>query len=99
MMNLSRGRSTACKILISCRTTPPLEKLLSKKSIISLSNEKEAIEGGIRIYTYQRLHAIEYRLAQLRIDEAIINELSQKIAKKADGMFGAQLFKEKHTLT
>lgn len=92
MTNLARGHGAACKVLISCRTTPVLEKVLSKKHVLSLSDQRErlSLEDGIRLYSKQRLNAIDHRLSQLRINEDMIDDISQRIANKADGIHSRQ---------
>ena len=82
----ARSGCTMFKVLISCRMSPLLEKLLQRKSIVSLGEEKEALENAVGIYASQRLEADKYRLAQLSINDSDISNFARIIARKADGI-------------
>ncbi|KAK6537155.1 hypothetical protein TWF694_011352 [Orbilia ellipsospora] len=83
----ARVNGGVCKILISSRTTPLLEKLLGKKSIVTLTDEKAYLEDAISIYANGRLKANGSKWLQLGLQESDLVDISRSIAIKADGMF------------
>ncbi|KAK6335581.1 hypothetical protein TWF696_002349 [Orbilia brochopaga] len=83
----ARANSGVCKVLVSCRTTRLLEKLLGRKSIVTLSDEKSSLEEAISIYASARLRANTSRWSQLGLRELDMDNISRSIAIKADGMF------------
>jgi len=82
----AQTRGAVFKVLISCRTSPVLEKLLRKNSLVSLSEEKDSIEEAIRSYAGYRLAADSYRLSQLGLCASDLSDIGASIARKADGL-------------
>ncbi|KAF3914315.1 hypothetical protein AA313_de0201686 [Arthrobotrys entomopaga] len=83
----TRANGGIYKILFSSRNTPLLEKLLGRKSIVTLTDEKAYLEEAIAIYASGRLKANGHRWLQLGLQESDLADISRKIALKADGMF------------
>ncbi|KAL5313042.1 hypothetical protein ACEPPN_019469 [Leptodophora sp. 'Broadleaf-Isolate-01'] len=83
----AKARGTVFKVLVSCRTSPLLEKVLKKQPVVSLSDEKECLEEAIWIYASHRLNADAYKLSQLGLRESDLTDLGRSVARKADGMF------------
>ncbi|KAH7360362.1 NACHT domain protein [Rhexocercosporidium sp. MPI-PUGE-AT-0058] len=83
----AKARGAVLKILVSCRTSPLLEKFLRKQSMLSLSDEKRALEEAICTYSTHRLTADSHRLSQLGLRGFDLTEMGRNIARKADGMF------------
>jgi len=81
----SLSGSTVCKVLVSSRASPILSNRLRKKQIISLTEEKECLEGAIREYASQRLRSLHRKFGQLEVGPIEIEEFKCGIAKKADG--------------
>ncbi|KAH7163473.1 hypothetical protein B0J13DRAFT_634785 [Dactylonectria estremocensis] len=85
-MSGSNG-STLCKVLLASRRSPVLTKTFRKKPAVSLANEKRNIALAMRTYASQKLGLIHHRLSQLGITDGDLNDISDKIVERADGMF------------
>ncbi|KAM0420431.1 hypothetical protein ACHAPT_011852 [Fusarium lateritium] len=79
--------STVCKVLLSSRAPSNALQSLKRKQTISLTDEKNSLQGAIGQYVGQRLRSLDTRLRQLDIGEAEIEEIRNVIVEKADGMF------------
>jgi hypothetical protein len=86
MTSGAKAHGAVFKILVSCRTSPLLEKILRKQQVVSLSNEKECLEVAIWTYANHRLTADTHRLSQLGLRGSDLTNLGQSIARKADGL-------------
>jgi hypothetical protein len=86
MASGAKAHGAVFKILVSCRTSPLLEKILRKQQVVSLSNEKECLEQAIWTYANHRLTADAHRLSQLGLRGSDLTNLGQSIARKADGL-------------
>ncbi|KAI0876953.1 hypothetical protein GGS24DRAFT_512713 [Hypoxylon argillaceum] len=85
--NLCRPNSASFKILIASRTTHLISQHLRKKTVASLSDEKEKLTGAIARYAEQRLKAYRYQFAELYLQDTELADIARKVARKADGMF------------
>ncbi|KAH8747114.1 NACHT domain protein [Hyaloscypha sp. PMI_1271] len=83
----AKARGAVFKVLVSCRTSPLLEKVLRKQPVVSLSDEKECLEEAISTYASHRLTADAYKLSQLGLHGSDLTHLGRSVARKADGMF------------
>jgi hypothetical protein len=81
----AQARGAVFKVLVSCRTSPLLEKVLRKNPAVSLSDEKECLEEAIWKYACQRLTAHAHRLSQLGLRGSELTDLGRSIARKSDG--------------
>jgi len=75
------------KVLVSCRTSPLLERVLRKQPVLSLSDKKECLEEAIWTYATHRLTADDHRLSQLGLRGSDLPDIGRSIAKKADGLY------------
>lgn len=82
----ARASGTVFKVLVSCRASPILEKVLRKQHVVSLSDEKECLEEAIWKYASHRLTADSHRLSQLGLHGPDLIDLGRSIARKADGL-------------
>ncbi|KAK6221400.1 hypothetical protein LQW54_001501 [Pestalotiopsis sp. IQ-011] len=80
-----RSGGTVCKVLISSRSSPILSKRLGRKQIMSLAEEKQALNVAITDYATFRLNSLRERFAQLHLDHRDLENIKVAIAKKADG--------------
>jgi hypothetical protein len=80
-------RGAACKVLVSCRTSHLLKRILRKKATVSLSDEKNNLNHPIRTYAEQKLKAQRYRLSQLGLQDRDLADIGQSIATKSDGTY------------
>lgn len=76
---------TVCKILISSRSSPILSKRLGRKQIISLSEEKQALDVAITDYASLRLNSLRERFDQLHLDHYDLENIKLAVSKKVDG--------------
>lgn len=76
---------TVCKILISSQHSPQIEKLLGKKDIMSLTEEKSSLRLAIRKYVSDRLLSMHERLQQLGLTPKDRDNIVNVITNKADG--------------
>lgn len=83
--------NTACKVLISSRPSTTAAHELRKNCTISLTEEKKCLEMAIQKYALQRLRTLHRRFQQLGIDSCEIEDISQQISQKADGMLTKDL--------
>jgi hypothetical protein len=81
-----KARGAIFKVLVSCRTSPLLEKVLRKQPVVSLSDEKECLEEAISTYASHRLTADAYKLSQLGLRGSDLTHLGRSVARKADGL-------------
>jgi len=79
--------NTVCKVLISSRPSPTINKYLRKKQVVSLSEEMDQLNKSIQMYASQRLLSAIKRLRQLDLEREDIDELANNVATKAHGMF------------
>ena len=82
----AKARGAVFKVLVSCRTSPLLEKVLRKQPVVSLSDEKECLEEAISTYASHRLTADAYKLSQLGLRGSDLTHLGRSVARKADGL-------------
>jgi len=82
----AQTRGTVFKVLVSCRTSPLLEKVLRKHLEVSLSDKKEDLEEAIWAYANHRLTADAHRLSQLGLRGSDLTDMGRSIARKADGL-------------
>ncbi|KAL2147650.1 hypothetical protein VTI28DRAFT_8104 [Corynascus sepedonium] len=85
--NSSSSESTICKVLVSSRPTNILSKRLGRKTTLSLTDEKVALEEAIRQYASHRLQSLHQKFSQLDIRADELREVENGVARKADGMF------------
>jgi len=83
----AKARGAVFKVLVSCRTSPLLERLLRKQPVLSLSDKKECLEEAIWTYATHRLTADAHRLSQLGLRGSDLPDIGRSIAKKADGLY------------
>jgi hypothetical protein len=82
----AQARGAVFKVLVSCRTSPLLEKVLRKHQCVSLSDKKECLEEAIWTYANHRLTANAHRLSQLGLRGSDLTDMGRSIARKADGL-------------
>jgi hypothetical protein len=87
----AQSRGAVFKVLISCRTSPLLEKVLRKNPVVSLSDEKECMEEAICTYSSQRLTANALRFSQLGLHGSDLTDIARSLARKADGSCNTKL--------
>lgn len=79
-----------CKVLLCSRTVPIIYKTLQKKTKslveISFSAEHASVNLSIQTFVKKYLHDIEEGHAAFQLDSKIIEELSEMIIDKAEGM-------------
>lgn len=85
IMKNPQSGGTVCKILIASRLPPILSKRLSRKQIISLTEEKQALDVAITDYATLRLNSLRERFDQLHLDHHDLEIIKVAIANKADG--------------
>ncbi|KAK7428634.1 hypothetical protein QQZ08_004896 [Neonectria magnoliae] len=78
--------SITCKVLISSRSPSVSLNRLRRRQIISLTDEKDSVQGAIRQYIGQRLQSLHEKLPNDVGQEEIL-EIQNTIATKTDGMF------------
>ena len=81
----SSSNSTVCKVLLTTQLSRVITKRSRHKQTVSLSDEKESLDGAIGHYTAQRLAALRPRLFQMGISDSDISDIRNRIAEKADG--------------
>ncbi|KAI3340581.1 hypothetical protein F4824DRAFT_487048 [Ustulina deusta] len=84
---LRRPMGASCKILVASRRTHVIRAYLSKKTIVSLSDEKGRLTEAISRYAEQRLKAQCHRFAELSLQDSELVDVARQVAHKADGMF------------
>ncbi|KAK4465022.1 hypothetical protein QBC42DRAFT_29603 [Cladorrhinum samala] len=86
---VSRSGSTICKVLLCTQLGPTqsIEQRLSQRPKVSLSEEKAVMTRAIRQYCSWRLERLSGRLRQIGITDDDLQELANRVATKADGMF------------
>ncbi|KAI9791132.1 MAG: hypothetical protein M1816_004363 [Peltula sp. TS41687] len=80
------GLGTTHKLLVSSRDLPQINRVLAKKSTISLSEEKDAVNAAIRTYVHATMVELQDRLVS-GINCSILEEIENKIVERSDGMF------------
>lgn len=83
----SRTQENSCKVLVSSRSSTVLKKFLRKPATVSLSEERTNMEDSICTYAKQRLAANHHRLAQHGLCGEDLDNMSNRIVQKADGMY------------
>lgn len=76
---------TMCKILIASRGPSDSLARLKRKQVISLMEEKNALDAAIRQYVGQRLQTMSTKLLQINLNHSDIEEIKSTVVKKADG--------------
>ncbi|KAK7413801.1 hypothetical protein QQX98_007294 [Neonectria punicea] len=79
--------SITCKVLISSRSPSVSLNRLRRRQIISLTDEKDSVQGAIRQYLEQRLQSLHEKISQHDVGQDEILEIQNTIATKTDGMF------------
>lgn len=73
------------KVLVSARTSSTITRRLKWKQSVSLAEEKTNVNWAIRIYSRNRLRAIQDKLTQIGLMESEVSNIEARIAQKADG--------------
>jgi hypothetical protein len=74
-----------CKILILSRDINPISKHLSKRSTISLSKERAAVNAAIQSFVQHSLIDIRRNLDDMNVDSSITAKVERDLIEKADG--------------
>jgi hypothetical protein len=82
------GRGMSHRLLFSSRDVPQISRLLSKKEILSLSDEKLVIDLAMRSYVNVGITRIRSQFHNY-VDQVSLNEIESELVDKADGMDGA----------
>jgi hypothetical protein len=77
--------STVCRVLVSGRAFRAGTKSLRNKHIVSLSDEKESLNGAISHYASSRLNTLRPKMLELGLTDSDMDDLGQNIVGKADG--------------
>lgn len=92
-----------CKLLLCGRSVPTIFKAIQKKPkspvVISFSTEYVSVNLSIRTFVEKHLHDIEEGHAAFQLDTQIIEELSEIILDKAEGMLAFSLHPSKQATT
>ncbi|KAM5354528.1 hypothetical protein ACJ41O_001175 [Fusarium nematophilum] len=83
----SSSDSGACKVLLASREPRVGPRKGNNKQTVSLSDEKDSVTAAIELYAAQGLAKLWPRFSQMRISDADMKQMGQRIAAKADGMF------------
>lgn len=73
------------KVLVSARTSSTITRRLKWKQSVSLAEEKTNVNWAIRVYSRNRLRAIQGKLAQIGLSNSDVTNVEARIAQKADG--------------
>jgi hypothetical protein len=82
----SGGQETSQRLLFSSRDVPQISKTLSKAEIISLNEEKLAINEAMRLYVHDRIGEIGYQF-QSHVSSRVLESIENELVKKADGNY------------
>ena len=74
------------KLLISSRDVAHISRILSKKPSIALSEEVRAVDAAIRAYAHAGIESLRSNMDN-KVDYKILQDIENKIVKKAHGMF------------
>lgn len=88
----SASSSAVCKVLLTTCMPPTIAKKLKQKHMVSLSGEKEALGGAIKLYASHRLGQLRSRWHQMGITDVDIKDLETRLTTKADGMRECPVF-------
>jgi hypothetical protein len=84
----SSSQSAIIKVLVCTQMTPAIDKAVKKRHQVSLSNEKDNLNGAIRNYTVKRISEMQPQRSQFRITDDDVITLASHITQKADGKCG-----------
>lgn len=77
------------KLLISSRDVPQISRILSRKPIISLTDETLAVGAAIRAYAHSRIADLRHQLSDTVLSDAdeasILQELENRLVEKSNG--------------
>lgn len=79
------GTDVTIKLLIVSREGTQIDRLLKKKAVLSLSEEKTAIEGAIRLFTHDKLSELKETLEDINIDDATLEFMENRMVLRAEG--------------
>lgn len=87
---VSTNSQANCKLLICSRDVPEIGRTLQKKAkrlaSISLSKESEFVSNTIQAFAKSRIQELIDEKPSLRVDNSTINEITQVIVEKSDGL-------------
>ncbi|KAF2103370.1 hypothetical protein NA57DRAFT_72345 [Rhizodiscina lignyota] len=85
-----KEKNTFHKLLISSRELPHLNRTFAMKPVISLSDEREAIDSAIRSFADSSVSEIFKTLkddSNTALDDRVQHDIQSDLVRKADGMF------------
>jgi hypothetical protein len=81
----SSTRGLVCKVLITTRPSPIVNKFFRKHPVIFLSDETSPLQSAIQMYVSQRLQSLDDRFRQLELEHEEIEEIEHLVSRKAGG--------------
>ena len=79
------SESTICKVLVSGRTFQAGIKRSRNKHIVSLSDEKQNLDGAMACYSSSRLAILRPKMLEMSVTDTDIKGLEESIVARADG--------------
>lgn len=83
--SLCRHNRAPLKILVAARSTHLIAECLRKRTVVSLSSEKDKLTEAIARYFEQRLNAHRSRFFDLNLHGLELVGIARQVASKADG--------------
>ena len=80
----AQNSNAVCKILFASRDIPTIAGHLSKRTIVSLNEEREPVTQGIRSYVSHRLGEIRLNFGA-KIGDEVMDGVERNIIEKAEG--------------
>ncbi|KAK1849669.1 NACHTdomain protein [Colletotrichum chrysophilum] len=83
----SCSTGTILKVLVVSQASPEISSHLRRKTVLSLSDERENMSRAIRQYTAHRLRLLYRKFQNLNLTQQDYENVSDDVVRKADGMF------------
>ena len=74
------------KLLFSSRDVPPINRVLSSKSTVSLSEEKSVVDGAIRRFVHASIADMQRRFTD-SVEPNVLEEIGKQLVLKSEGTF------------
>jgi hypothetical protein len=79
------GSGSTCKVLISGREVPQINRILMKKPTVSLNDERESVHKAIQRYVHHHMTELRQELDDIIVDDNTIFTTENRIVDKSDG--------------
>jgi hypothetical protein len=79
------GLGKSHKLLFSSRDVPQIGRVLSKKSVLCLSDERRAIDAAIAIFVHDNIQELKERVEIVKVGPDLLASLQDKIVEKSEG--------------